>query len=78
MAKLGNGRLAEAKGDLQLLTVQPDVSENAQNRARAALAMIDSGAASAVAPTLKAELALPPQPNTPPAALAAGALAGAQ
>ena len=70
MAKLANGRLAEARSDLTLLTLEQDVSENTQTRARAALSMIDSGTAAVIAPAVKAGLALPSVPTPPPAMLA--------
>lgn len=72
LAKLAAGRTAEARADLSTLEIQPDVSEGARNRARAAVALIDSGAASNLPAAIKAELALPPGPvGVPPAALAA-------
>jgi hypothetical protein len=45
IAELANGRAAEAKGDFQLLSLSPDVSDAARARANAALAMIGTGAA---------------------------------
>ena len=73
-AKLAAGRPREARGDFQLLVLSQDASDQARQRAQAALAMIDSGAAAAVPAVVKAELALPP---LPPAA-AGAAIPGAQ
>lgn len=70
MAKLANGRLADARSDLTILTLEQDVSDTAQARAHAAISMIDSGAASIIGPTVRAELALPHVPTPPPALLA--------
>lgn len=74
-AKLAAGRAREARGDFQLLVLSQDVSDQARQRAQAALAMIDSGAAASVPPVTKAELALPP---LTPAPAGAGAIPGAQ
>ena len=72
LAKLAAGRSAEARADLSTLEIQPDVSEGARSRARAAVALIDAGGASTLPAAVKAELALPPGPvGVPPAALAA-------
>lgn len=74
-AKLVAGRTAEAKRDFQLLVLSQDVSDAARQRAEAAMAMIDSGAAASVPAAVKAELALPP---LPPAPAGAAAVPGAQ
>ena len=72
LAKLAAGQAAAARADLSTLTIQPDVSEGARNRARAAVALIDAGSAAAVPAAIKAALALPPAPvGVPPVALAA-------
>ena len=72
LAKLAAGRTAEARADLSTLQIEPDVSEGARNRARAAVALIDSGAAASLPAAVKAAMALPPGPvGVPPAALAA-------
>ena len=72
LAKLAAGQTASARADLSTLQIQPDVSEGARNRARAAVALIDAGSAAAVPAAVKAALALPPAPvGVPPAALAA-------
>lgn len=68
MAKIAAGRGAEAKGDLQVLALQQDVSDVARARARAAIAMINSGAAAAVPAVVKAQAAQPPAPFAPPIA----------
>lgn len=66
MARLAAGRTADARRDFQLLTLQQDVSEEARARARAAVAMIDSGGASAIGAAVKAEVAAPPPPFVAP------------
>ena len=72
LAKLANGQAKEARADLSALAIQPDVSESSRTRARAAVALIDSGGGATIAAGLKAELALPPAPaGLPAAALAA-------
>ena len=72
LAKLAAGQTASARADLSILQIQPDVSDGARNRARAAVALIDAGSAATVPASVKAALALPPAPvGVPPAALAA-------
>lgn len=72
-AKLAAGRAADARSDLAALSLQPDVSDGARARARAAMALIDSGGAAVLPAAVKADLALPPPPPAAPAAaLAAG------
>lgn len=68
LAKLAHGQAKEARSDLSALALQPDVSEASRTRARAAVALIDSGGGATIAAGLKAELALPPAPAAPPAA----------
>lgn len=68
LSKLAHGQAKEARADLSALSIQPDVSEAARNRARAAVALIDSGGGASIPAGLKAELALPPAPFVPPAA----------
>ncbi len=65
-AKLNAGRTAEARADLSGLSLQPDVSEGARSRARAAVALIDSGGAAVLPAAVKADLALPPPPPSAP------------
>ena len=67
MAKLAAGRTAEARSDLQILVLQQDVADNTRQRAQAAIAMIDSGAAAAIPQVVKAQAAAPPQPLVVPA-----------
>ena len=72
LAKLAAGQTASARSDLSTLQIEPDVSEGARNRARAAVALIDAGSAATLPAAVKAALALPPGPvGVPPAALAA-------
>ena len=77
-AKLAAGRPRDARADFQLLVLSQDASDQARQRAQAALVMIDSGAAAAVPAAAKAELALPPLPPLPPAPAGAGAIPGAE
>ncbi len=72
MAKLAAGRTAEARSDLQVLVQQLDVSDTTRQRAQAAIAMIDSGAAAAIPQIVKAQAATPPQPLVVPALGQAG------
>ena len=66
IAELGAGRLAEAKGDLQVLSLSSDVSDATRARSNAALAMIQSGAGANLGAIARAALGLKPAP--PPAA----------
>ena len=62
-AELANGQMAQARSDLTVLSLQQDVSDAARARARAALAMVQSGRAASIAAIVKAQLA---QPVSPP------------
>ena len=66
VAELASGRTAQAKGDLQVLSLSSDVSDASRARAQAALAMIQSGAGANLAAIAKAAVGLKPAP--PPAA----------
>ena len=66
MAKLRAGRTADARGDFAALSLLADAPDDVRQRAKAAMAMIDTGGtASAVADTVKAAVLLPPPPPTP-------------
>ena len=68
VAELASGRSAQAKGDLQVLSLSSDVSDASRARAQAALAMIQSGAGANLAAIAKAAIGLkpaPPPPTTP-------------
>ena len=65
VAELASGRLAQAKGDLQVLSLSSDVSDASRARAQAALAMIQSGGGANLAAIAKAAVGLRPSP--PPA-----------
>jgi hypothetical protein len=68
MAKLRVGKTAEARGDFVVLSLISDAPDDVRQRARAAIAVIDSGTASGLSATVKAGLQLPPPPiNAPPA-----------
>jgi hypothetical protein len=68
-AKLMAGNTAGARGDFVVNSLSADVGEGARQRAQAAIAMIDSGAAKSVAAAAKAAAALPPPTQVPPGAL---------
>lgn len=59
MAKLNAGQINDAKSAFEVLTLSQDVSPSAQNRARAALALIASGSAGTVPAVVKAAAAVP-------------------
>lgn len=66
MARIQHGDLKGAKTDLQLLSVSLDAPDGVKQRAEAALAAIDSGAAEAAQASLKLPPAkLPEQPAQP-------------
>ncbi len=69
VAELASGRAAQAKGDLQVLSLSSDVSDTSRARAQAALAMIQSGAGANLAAIAKAAVGLKP---IPPAAAPTG------
>ncbi len=75
MSWLQAGRLDQAKGEFSVLTLTQGVSPAAQQRARAALDLINSGSAAVEPAAVKAALALPPQRALipPPTAADAGA-----
>ncbi len=66
MAELASGRAAQAKGDLQVLSLSSDVSDASRARAEAALAIIQSGAGVNLTAIAKAAVGLKPAP--PPVA----------
>ena len=68
-AKLNAGDLAGARGDFVLISQSLDAPEGAQARAQAAIGLIDSGSAKAVASVVKTAQALPPQEMLDPSAL---------
>ena len=63
MARLQAGRPKEARSDFSVLTLATDVSEATRTRARAAIALIDDGAAAALPSIVKTAGALPPTPT---------------
>jgi hypothetical protein len=77
-AKLQAGDLAGARGEFVVISLLPDAQQTARERARAAMALIDSGSAKATSAAVKAALALPPQPLIAPGAGVAGPAARAQ
>jgi hypothetical protein len=64
MAKLKDGRVADARSDFVVLSLTPDATDDMRERARAALALIDSGSAAKLADLAKAAANLPPTPPT--------------
>jgi hypothetical protein len=67
MSELAAGKLAQARNDLQVITLSVDASEIQRNRASAALALIQSGSWASLAPIAKASAGLTPQPTPPQA-----------
>jgi hypothetical protein len=72
MAKLAAGKTAEARGDLNALTLTLGVSQAMRERAGAAIALIDSGEIPAALAAVKAAATLPP----PSAATLQGMMGG--
>lgn len=66
MAKLKAGKVDEAKSDFEVLGLRSDAPEGLQERAQAALALIQSGGTKVVPDAVKAAAALPPQALQPP------------
>jgi hypothetical protein len=64
-AKLTGGNLAGARGDFVIISGMLDAPEGARARAKAAIGLIDSGSAKAVASTVRAAAALPPTALAP-------------
>ena len=76
IAELASGRAAEAKGDFEVLSLFPDVSDASRARANAALAMISSGAGANLGAIARAAVGLkaappPAQPSLTPEQMAA-------
>jgi len=63
--RLNAGDLAGARGDFVVISGMLDAPEGARARAKAAIGLIDSGSAKAVAPTARAAAALPPTATAP-------------
>lgn len=63
--KLTAGNLAGARGDFVIISGMLDAPEGARARAKAAIGLIDSGSAKAVAQTARAAAALPPTAIAP-------------
>lgn len=60
-SKIMAGDLAGARGDFVVISLLADASEGARNRAKAAMALIDSGSAKSVAAAARAAATLAPQ-----------------
>ena len=67
-AKLMAGDTAGARGDFVVVSLLPDAQEGSRDRARAAIALIDSGSAKLVPAVVKAAATLPPPVQLAPAA----------
>ena len=67
-AKLMAGDLPGARGDFVVLSLSPDAQDGTRERARAAMALIDSGTAKLTPAVVKAALASPPPMLTAPGA----------
>jgi hypothetical protein len=65
-SKLMAGDLAAARGDFTVISGMLDAPEGARARAKAAIGLIDSGSAKAVAQIAHAAAALPPSALAPP------------
>ena len=64
-SKLMAGDIAAARGDFVIISGMLDAPDGARARAKAAIGLIDSGSAKAVAPTVRAAAALPPTALAP-------------
>lgn len=65
MWELQAGKLAEARGDLQVVSLSQDATDAMRNRAAAALGLLKSGDWTALAPLAKASAGLTPQAPPP-------------
>jgi hypothetical protein len=63
--KLMAGDTAGARGDFVIISGMLDAPQGARARAKAAMGLIDSGSAKALAATVRAAAALPPTPAVP-------------
>jgi len=71
MSELAAGKLAQARNDLQVITLSVDASEIQRNRASAAIGLIQSGSWASLTAIAKASQGLTPQ--APPPQIGAGA-----
>lgn len=67
-AKLMAGDFAGARGDFVVVSLSPDAQDGARERAKAAMALIDSGSAKAIPDAVKAAAKLPPPVQLAPGA----------
>lgn len=65
LAKINAGRSKEARADLVVLSLMNDAPAALRDRARATIAMIDSGVTNALPGVVKAAGELPPMPQMP-------------
>jgi hypothetical protein len=73
VAKIQAGKLQEARGDLNALSLTLGVSQAMRQRATAAIALIDSGQAGAVGAIVRQAATMPPSAAAIPPALLGGA-----
>jgi hypothetical protein len=73
MAKISAGKLQEARGDLNALSLTLGVSQAMRQRATAAIALIDSGQAAAVGSIVRQAATMPPSAAAIPPELLGGA-----
>jgi hypothetical protein len=66
MAKLKAGKLKEARTDFLTLSTGLDAPPGFAERAKAAVAMIDSGSAAAIGPAVQTAKTMPPPMQIPP------------
>jgi hypothetical protein len=81
MSELAAGKLAQARNDLQVISLSVDASEIQRNRASAAVALIQSGSWNSLAPIAKASVGLTPQappPQVGPGQMQAGQMQAGQ
>ncbi|HEY2048657.1 MAG TPA: tetratricopeptide repeat protein [Caulobacteraceae bacterium] len=73
MAKISAGKLQEARGDLNALSLTLGASQAMRQRAQAAIALIDSGQAAAVGGIVRQAATMPPSAAAIPPELLGGA-----
>jgi hypothetical protein len=71
-AKLMAGDMAGARGDFVVLSLSPSAGEGVQQRAQAAMGLIDSGSMKALPALVKAAVTAPPPMVVPPGATVPG------
>lgn len=72
LAKINAGKAKEARADFVVLSLMNDAPEGLRDRARATIAMIDSGTLLSMPAVVKAAGELPPMPQLPPGMMIPG------